>query len=150
MADSAIIIVSHNEAQLYRLCDSALWMDGGLTLESGMASRVLNNYCAHESANSSRSNGELVLSSNVLDLNVKSSGEIFCSGSQAVFVLEILVKEVIELSSISLHFSRNGDFVCYARADLGSKMDLCLCPGLTESKPRSIVCLWRKAIILSR
>lgn len=131
MADSAIIIVSHNEAQLYRLCDKALWLEKGLVSEAGEACHVLDSYCAAGACNSPITSSKL-LSKNIMDLSVEVSGGVLTSGGDVKFEFEISAREDIALSSLNLHLSRAGNFVCHASANFKEKDALILSKGASR------------------
>lgn len=119
MKQTAVIVVSHNEAQIQRLCQKSVYLAGGEIVFYGDTPQTFeaynrdNNPSLGESAESSR----LIKSDFIRDCKVLPYRLTASTGGRLSTKIHLDVLRPISISSISIHFSKAGEFVCHAVHD---------------------------------
>jgi lipopolysaccharide transport system ATP-binding protein len=109
LADAAVIFVSHSQAQVSRVCDTALLLSGGKVVDRGTSTQVLERYRLFEG--SARARPHRVAHQHVADVDLEVQSSRIGFGDDLVIVAKFTLHEAVQVGAIIVHFWRDGDFV---------------------------------------
>ena len=116
--EAAVIFVSHNEAQVSRICNLALLLEAGSPTYYGNTAEALRKY--RDSQRRRTSTLRLVKDRRVADLSFLQMPESVLWGDDLKFQVKIQLTESISAGFILVHFARRGEFRANAEVRLES------------------------------
>ena len=116
--EAAVIFVSHNEAQVSRICNSALVLEAGSPTYYGNTAEALRNY--RDSQLRQAVTLRLVKDRRVADLSFLQMPDSVLWGDDLKFQVKIQLTESISAGVILVHFARGGEFRANSEVPLES------------------------------
>jgi lipopolysaccharide transport system ATP-binding protein len=132
LSSAAVIFVSHNEAQIYRICNQALLLANGRVVTQDSPERVLASYRlgdGHVRAESSKVVDDRLVS---VSLQADSTKKKYGGELNLTAFFEVVAE--CRIGAVLVHFWRNGEFVANGDLMLSSEDAFVLLPGKSEMR----------------
>ena len=127
LENSAVIFVSHNEAQVSRICNSAILLQSGVVLFNGNTAEALRQYRGSRLSNGP--SARIVKDSRVAGISVVQMPEYISWGEVLKFELQLQLNGKIQLGFILLHFAIENDYKANSETRMHCSEALCLNSG---------------------
>ena len=114
LSRSAVIFVSHDEAQVSRICNEAILLNKGSVSLQGTSEKVLSAYRAREA--SSRPAEALVQDPRIVAPKLLAALESTAWGGAVELKMFFGTTEKMEIGQVLVHLWRNGEFVCMEKS----------------------------------
>jgi lipopolysaccharide transport system ATP-binding protein len=126
--DAAVVFVSHNEAQVNRICNLAIMLQEGAVCCKGNTAEVLSHY--RDSQISQSPEARIVKDARVADIRLVQIPECISWGEIIKLKLQLQLNEFVSSGFILVHFAIENDFKANAEMRLYSSDVLRLNPGI--------------------
>ncbi len=106
--DAAVIFVSHNEAQIHRICNTALMLDSGRVHFHGETAEVLQSYRGIRCTSTPET--RVVKDSRVLEIELQEASEQVEWGGELKLRFRIKLAERMSAGFMLIHFASESEF----------------------------------------
>jgi hypothetical protein len=109
LADTAVVFVSHNEAQIHRICDRAIMLAHGRMECDGTPSCALSAY--RRSCNGMRPGEMTLVDERVQLFRLQVTSSLVAWGDHLLVNANLTTTEELRIGHIIIHLARDGDFI---------------------------------------
>jgi lipopolysaccharide transport system ATP-binding protein len=116
LSNAAVVFVSHSEAQVRRICNRALWLDQGETVQNDIVDKVLADYqsralrVAHEIVK----RPVWILGSGVVQATAAIANSSLGWGDNATITISLCTERTIKITNIYIQWHRSGEAVAHS------------------------------------
>lgn len=125
--NAAVIFVSHSEAQVSRICDSALMLQAGAVHYHGNTTEALQHY--RDSQSTPAKTARMIKNDRVTDIGLHSMPDSVAWGASLTFQVRIRLNDPLAIGFVLVHFSRENEYLANAEVRLSSTDALRLSQG---------------------
>jgi lipopolysaccharide transport system ATP-binding protein len=118
LSSAAVIFVSHNEAQIQRICDRAIFIENGSVKYSGETNNTLREYKKSFQTNApSATNNKWILSDEVASISTEFESNVIGWGSELIIHVNIHSSSELDVCKSYMQFFREDDGISCASTE---------------------------------